>query len=481
MISKNIQDNKNDIKELFNNSSDLIIYEFTTNSREKAFIVYVDGIIDKQILNDDLIKPLMIDLESAEDIKSTIYISPSKEVTELEDCILPITNGHVALFVEGLQTIHMFSIGKWNKRQVEEPTTERVIRGPKQGFVEEIEVNKTLIRRIIKNNNLVFEDYTLGVKTNTIVSLVYLQDVVKQGVLEELRDRINSIEIGGMLENGYIESYISDKPKMLISTISYSEKPDVITGKILEGSIAILCDGSPNALTVPKLFIENLHSPEDYYIKPKFATFLRIIRLISFIISFTLPGIYISLVLFNQEMIPTALLVSIAGQREGVPLSSTLEALIMIIFFEILKESGIRLPKAMGQAITLVGGLVIGQAAVDAGVISATMVIVVAATGLTEFVVPKLREMITIYRIVFLLLGNIAGLYGITFGLIFLVIQLVSTKSFGVPFMWPFAPYDKEGMKAAIRKYSIKELKYRPEVIANKNSLRRSGRVDKDV
>lgn len=474
MISTNLQENKQNIKDLFNNSSDLIIYEFTTNCNDKAFVFYIQGIIDKEILNEDLLKPLINDLEDLKEIKSKVYISPTIEVTALKDCIIPIINGDVALFIENSNVIHLFTIEKWNKRQIEQATSEMVIRGPKQAFVEDIEVNKTLIRRIIKNNNLVFEDYILGVQTNTTVSLVYLKNIVKQEVLEEIRGRIKDIETGDILGGGYIESFITDKPKIIISTVSHSEKPDVITSKILEGNIAILSDGSPDVLSVPKLFIENLHSPEDYYLKPTFATFLRILRLISFFISFTLPGIYISIALYHQEMIPTNLLISIAGQREGVPLSSAFEALLMIGFFEILKESGIRLPKAIGQAVTLVGGLVIGQAAVDAGVISATLVIIVAATGMAEFVVPKLREMTTVYRIAFLLLGSVAGLYGVTFGLVFLVVQLVSTKSFGVPFMWPFVPYDKEGIKDAIIKYPVEKLEFRPEVIAKEGSLRRS-------
>lgn len=480
MISKNIDENKQAMKEIFNNTSDLVIHEFRILSEERSFIAYINGIVDREMLNEGLLTPLMNKLKSSEDVKSTIPISPTIEVQEMKDCISPIVNGDVALFIEGLSTIHIFSMEKWNNRQVEKPTTEMVIRGPNQAFIENIAINKTLIRRIIKNNNLIFEDYILGLQTNTTVSLAYIKDIVKPEVLEEVRNRIKDIEIGSMIESGYIEDYISDKPKTIISTISNSEKPDITTGKMLEGCIAILCDGTPHVLAVPKLFIENLHSPEDYYIQPRYATFLRIIRLISLIFSITLPGVYISMVLFHQEMIPTELLISIAGQREGVPLSSAFEAIAILIFFEILKESAVRLPQTIGPAITLVGGLVIGQAAVEAGVISGTMVIVIAATGLAEFVVPKLREMITIYRVVFLILGTISGLYGMTFGLIFLVNHLVSMKSFGVPFMWPLAPYDREGMKDAIIKYPVSQLKRRPPVIAKKDSLKRSGKINED-
>lgn len=462
MISKDFNENKKNIKELFNNTSDLILYEFEILSKERALVVYIQEIIDREILNENLLKPLMQDLASIEDIISTVYTSPLIEVTDIEECIFPVTNGNVALFIEGSPIIYIFVMEKWNNRSPEKSSAEMVIRGPQQGFVEDIYTNKSLIRRIIKNNNLIYEDYILGENTNTRVSLVYLKNIVKKETLKRLREEVASIKLDAILEGGYIESFIGNKPNLIISTVANSEKPDIVSSKILEGRIGIICDGSPNVLTVPKLFIENLHSPEDYYIKPKYASFLRLVRLLSFIISFTLPGIYISLVIFHQEMIPTDLLISIASQREGVPLSSGFEALVMIIIFEILKESSLRLPQTIGPAVTLVGGLVLGQAAVEAGVVSATLIIIIATAGMTEFVVPKLREMITIYRLLFLFLGFTSGLYGIILGLIFLVNHLVSLKSLGTSFMWPIAPYNRQGMKDAIVKYSIRDLKEKP-------------------
>ncbi|MBC8589407.1 spore germination protein [Paratissierella segnis] len=478
MISKTIEENKDKVIKLFNNTSDLIIYEFEILSEEKAMVAYFNGIIDRIILNEDLLKPLKQDLISPWDVRSTVYISPIVEITKFEDIILPISSGCVILFIEGLNFAYNINLAKWSKRQVEKPTTEVVIRGPKESFVEDIVVNRTLIRRKIKNNNLVFEDYVIGEQTNTSVSVAYMVGIVRPEVLDEVRDKIKKIKVDKILDSGNIESYLIDKPKSLISSIAYSEKPDIVVSKILEGSVAILCDGSPNVLTVPNLFIECLHSAEDYYIRPHLATFLRVIRLISLFMSITLPGIYVSLVLFHQEMVPTELLISIAGQREGVPLSSPLEALLMILFFELLKESSIRLPQAVGEAVTLIGGLVIGTAAVEAGVVSAFMIILISATGMAEFVNPKLRELISISRLIFLLLGTIAGLYGVTLGLLVGATNMVSLKSFGTPYMWPYAPYNKEGMKDSIIKTQIKKLNFRPKVISNKDSMKRNERIE---
>ena len=473
MISINIDENKEKLIELFNNTSDLMVHEFIVGSAYRAAIGYIIGIIDKTILEENIIKPLVKNLTSPYDIRSTINSSNLLEVSNLEESITYITNGSVILFIEGTETAYIINISKWPHRQVDRPTTEMVIRGPKEAFVEDIQTNKTLLRHIIKNNNLVIEDYILGVQTNTIVSFVYIKGIVKESVLEEARKRIQKLKIDSVLSSGYIEALIGGKKNGLTATIAYTEKSDIAASKVLEGSIAILCDGTPIVLTIPKLFVENLHSPEDYYINSIFATFLRIIRIIAFFMSFTLPGIFIALVLFHQEMVPTELLISIAGQREGVPLSSPFEALLIILFFELLKESGLRLPEAIGTAVTLVGGLVIGTAAVDAGIISATMVIVIAATGMAEFVIPKLRESIAILRLIFLFLGSIAGLYGITCGLVFLFMHLVSLDSFGVPFMWPIAPFDKEGMKDSIVKFHISKLEFRPKPIAKRGAGKR--------
>lgn len=478
LISKAIDVNRQGLKELFNHTSDLVTYEFKTKSNVDILIGYIDGMIDTDILNSDLIRPLKESENVYDELMAEIYISKVVEVKELKAAINPILKGGVIVFIKDLNSSYIFNIGQWDKRTVETAENEISIRGPQEAFVEDMGVNKTLIRRKVKSNDLTFEDYTLGSITNTDISLVYIQGIVKSEILEELKSRLEKINTDAIISGGNIESFIDDGINRIFASLSYTERPDIVVGKILEGRIGIICDGSPDVLTLPKLFIENLHTSEDYYIRPQFATFLRLIRVFAFIVSFALPSIYISLMLFNQEMVPTKLLISIAAQREGVPFTTSLEVIMMILFLELLKESSTRLPHTIGQAVTLVGGLVIGQAAIDAGIISAIVVIVVALSAMAEFVVPKLREMITIYRLVLAIIASVTGLYGVSLGLVAIGVQLVSIKSFGVPYMWPMAPWDIQGMKDNILKFPVQEIDMRPNVLTRKNSRKRGGKIE---
>lgn len=474
MISTNLQENKIKIKQIFNDSSDLVLYEFQTLADDIALVVYIDGFIDKEALNRHILEPLMKDLTSPFDIKATVSISAVEETNNMNDIISAINFGNLVLFHDGLEVSYILTIDSYEKRFVGDSENEQVLRGPKEAFVEDINVNKILIRRKIRNNKLVFEDFIFGKQTNTKVSIFYIDGIVNDEILAELKSRLEKISIDAILDINYIEEYIADSPKSAICTIFNTEKPDVVAAKILEGRIGILCDGSPSASSLPMIFIECLMTSEDYYVKSNQGTYLRIIRALAFIISVTLTGIYIALISFHQEMIPTKLLISMARQREGVPLPSSLEALILAFFFELLKEAGVRLPKPVGQTATIVGGLVIGQAAVDAELASAVMVIIVAASGITEFVNPQLKQMTIIYRFILLLLSAAFGLYGMVCGILVLVVHLVGIKSFGVPYLYPIAPYDKEGMKDFLTRAPMQEMNYRPKYIASKYSRRRS-------
>lgn len=474
MISQNLQENKMKIKELFHNSSDVVLYEFQTLADDPAMVVYINGFTDKEALNQHILQPMMQDLTSPLDIKSTVSISGIEESNNMDNIIMAITSGNVVLFHEGLEVCFMLNLCSYEKRAVEQSENEQVIKGPKESFVEDIGVNKTLIRRKIRNKDLVFEDMIYGGETNTKVSIVYINGIVNEDILAELKARLKKIEMDAVLDIGYIEEYIDDAPMTMTNTVYNTEKPDVVAGKILEGRIGILCDGSPSVTTLPSLFTENLMVSEDYYLKPSHATYLRIIRVLSFFVSISLAGIYISLINFHQEMIPTQLLISMASQREGVPLPSFLEALLMMLFFELLKEAGLRLPKPVGQTASIVGALVIGQAAVDANLVSAIMVIVVSASGITEFVNPQLKQMIIINRLVLFLFASAFGLYGLACGMIILTFHLVSIRSFGVPYLYPIAPYDKEGMKDFIWRAPMRKMNYRPKYMASKYSRKRS-------
>lgn len=447
MISKDININKEKILSSFHYSSDLIAYEFESHSGIRMLISYIDGFIDKDILNKDILKPLIEGLEDKKDLRKLIYSSEIDEESSMDNIVDELNIGKVAIFVDGEEVAYLMELSSWVKRAVEQPGAEAVVRGPKEGFIEDISTNKVLLRRIIRNSNLVYEDYKLGKQTKTAISLAYIKGIVNEDVLEEVRRRLSRIDTDSILESGYIEELIADHPKALFSTISNAEKPDIVAAKILEGRVALLTDGTPHVLIMPKLFIEGLMTSEDYYSRPYFASLLRFLRFISLLTSIFLPGIFIALQLYHQEMIPTTLLISATGAREGVPLPVVIEVFIMIIALELTKESGLRLPKSIGMTVSIVGALILGQAAVQAGIVSGLTVIVVSIAAIAEFTIPELTQGLVIARIIILILSGFAGIYGITIGFILITVHILALESFGVPFGWPISPRDWEGLK----------------------------------
>lgn len=473
MISKNISVNKEKIINSFNNTGDLVTYEFETNSNIRLLACYIEGFIDRNLFDRDVLKPLILGLENPKDIKKVIFNSKIEELCLIENVIDSLPNGRVAIFLEESNICYTIELSQWEKRAVEQPGSEAVVRGPKEGFIEDISVNKVLLRRILRKNNLVFEDYKLGRQTQTAVSLAYIKGIVNEKVLEEVKKRLEKIDIDAILESGYIEELIEDSPMSIFSTIGNAEKPDIVAAKMLEGRVAIFTDGTPHVLTMPKLFIEGLMSSEDYYLRPYFASMLRFMRFISLFITIYLPGIFVALQLYHQEMIPTSLLISAAGAREGVPLPVTLEVFIMSLALELTKESGLRLPKSIGTTVSIVGALILGQSAVQAGIVSGLTVIIVSTAAIAEFTIPELVQSVVISRLAMILLGGFSGLYGVTCGFVVITAHILSLDSFGLPYGWPIAPRNWEGLKKdTFIRVPIWRFTIRPQAIEKQN-LRR--------
>lgn len=481
--SESLEDNKNFLSKSFKSSSDLIYYEFEGYSGAKALIVYIDGLINKEVLNRDVVdsfikKSSEVDvrenIKNPQALKSLIHVANVQETKMMSEVTDAILNGDTAMFFEGSDSIFIIDSKGWEKRGVSEPDIEAVVRGPREGFIESINVNTAMLRRKIKNSNLVFESLKLGKQTQTDIAIAYIDGIVNKEVLLEVRKRLSKIDTDSILESGYIEQFIEDSYFSILATVGNTVKPDIVAAKILEGRVAIFCDGTPHVLTVPNLFIENIQSAEDYYVRPYIASILRIIRLLSFVISILLPALYVALSTYHQEMIPTVLLITMAGAREGVPLPALAEAFLMVLMFEFLRESGIRLPRPVGSAISIVGALVIGEAAVNAGLVSAPMVIVVAVTAVTSFIVPSLTDVMIINRFILLLLGGIMGLYGITCGVFVMMVHVVSLRSFGIPYTSPRAPFNLEGIKDYGVRFPLWSMIKRPESIEKDNKKRRS-------
>ena len=471
-ISSILQDNMNTIRDIFKHSSDIVYTDFESYSGVKAIIIYIDGVVEKDSLNQDVITPFILEYKN-DSIKKCIHVAANVEISTMQEAIDKILEFQAVMFLDGFNIAYAIDAKGWDKRTIEEPESEIVIRGSKEGFVETIRINTSMLRRKIKNPNLVFEALKLGRQTKTDVAIAYIDGIANKDILDELRKRLSLIDIDGVLESGYIEEYIEDSHVSPFSTIGNTQKPDRVAAKLLEGRIAILCDGTPHVLTVPYLFIEHLQSSEDYYMRPYIASFLRALRIFAFFVSVFLPALYVALQTFHQEMIPTTLLIRMAAAKEGLPFPTAAEAFFMILMFELLRESGTRLPRQVGSAVSIVGALVIGEAAVNAGIVSGTMVIVTSITAICSFIVSSLSEVMVIYRLVFLFLGGFMGLYGIACGIAVTVAHAVSIKTFGVPYMFPLAPFNIEGMKDYEIRFPLFKMIKRPKFIVNKNIKRR--------
>ncbi|MCU6791817.1 spore germination protein [Paenibacillus sp. WQ 127069] len=487
-IDVKLDHNLSVLKGFLSKGEDVIFREFRLGDKNKtkAFICWIDGLADQEYINTSIIKPLMRNIQIVEKQEGEIQtanllkvveeqiISASslKEVTSMDEVLGAVLSGQTVLFIDGFSTVlNIASVG-FISRAVTEPETETVVRGPKEGFTESILTNTSLIRRKIKNPKLVFKSYILGKQTHTTVCISYIDGIANPNVVEEVISRLKRIETDAILESGYIEQYIEDHPLSLFSTIGNSEKVDAVAGKMLEGRVAILCDGTPFVLTVPRLFIENFQISEDYYTRPYAATFLRWIRMLSFPFSLITPAAYVAVETYHQEMLPTILLTSMAASREGIPFPAVIESLMMVIVFEILRESGVRLPRAVGQAVSIVGALVIGQAAVQAGLVSAPMVIVVALTGITSFIVSPLYDFIIIARLALIILSSILGFYGVGVGLMFMIAHLCSLSSFGTPFLAPFTPLIWSDLKDTFIRLPLWLMRTRPASIGSGNRTR---------
>lgn len=489
-LKKILEENIKHIKEVLGDSSDIAIRQFCTgeNNNIKIGMIYTEGLAEKTLVQDFILKTLMLDIRKT-NLGSTVSLNKNifeilknlvlpqgdmKEVSSFEELFTSLLSGDAIILIDGYCEGFAVNAKGWEDRGVTEPNSQTVVRGPKDSFSETLRTNTALIRRRIKDTNLWIETKQVGRRTKTDVAIAYIKGIANDKIIEEVRKRLNRIDIDGILESGYIEELIQDETYTPFPTVYNTERPDTIAAGLLEGRIAILVDGTPFVLLVPALFVHFLQAPEDYYQRFDISTLIRILRYMSFFIAMLTPSLYIAVTTFHQEMIPTPLLISIAAQREGVPFPAFVEALIMEITFEILREAGIRMPRAVGAAISIVGALVLGEAAVQAGIVSPIMVIVVSITAISSFVFPSYNMAITvrILRFIFMILAATFGLYGIALALIALVLHLCSIRSLGIPYMAPMAPFNWKDQKDTIFRAPHWGMFYRPRLINQNNRIR---------
>ncbi|MCH1640195.1 spore germination protein [Paenibacillus timonensis] len=420
-------------------------------------LIHIEGMVSTETLSNYILRPILrfqITEETHEIpymqllMEGIIEVSELRLLDDLDGILNELLYGNTVLLLEGDAQALIVGTQGWQSRSVSEPGTEKSVLGPREGFTESLIINLSLIRRRVKSPDLKFEFLDIGKTTNTTVCLCYVEGAVSRKILQDLTQRLERLEIDALLDSGQLQEMIRDHTLTPFETVGNTERPDALAGKILEGRIALLVDGSPFVLTVPFLFVEYFQVSEDYYSNYLFGSFNRIMRFLGEYLA--VPAIYVSLVTYNQEMMPTPLLLSISAARQSVPLPTVAECFVMLIVFEILREAGTRIPNSIGQAVSIVGALVLGQAAVDARVVSAPMVIVVGITGITTLLNVKMKAASITTRFILLVLSSFMGLYGYMFGMIGLVIHLMSLRSFGVPYMLTVGSFKESDIRDTV-------------------------------
>lgn len=525
-ISTDIQQNIQYIKTTFNSPTniDIVIREFIIAEKYKAFIAYLDGMTDKVIINNFILHPLLTSTklepkqkqqqnnkqkdqknddqnrnennqennqESSDKstqksnceldyiLQNVLEINQIKKITNPNDAIYEILSGNCLLYIDGCDYYVGNEVKKIPSRTVDKPQTEATITGPQEGFNENLRTNISLIRKNIRNPNLITEIMQIGDRNRSQCAILYLNGLTNPAIIDEVKRRIASIDADLVMGDGMLEQLIEDNSFSIIPTVLVTERPDRTISHIMEGRVAILADGTPFAKIVPITATALIHSPEDAFMRFPYGAFLRIIRIIALIIAVFLPSLYVALTNFHQEMIPTDLLIAIVKAKENVPFPTIVEILLMEFSFELIREAGIRIPGIVGSTLGIIGALVLGQAAVAANIVSPILIIIVAVTGLGSFAVPNfsLALSVRLIRFVFIIIAAWLGFYGITCLTMLVGIYLVSQKSFGVPIFSPISPRAAKS-KDAILRYPIWNQERRPDVI-NPLDIRRQGEVSR--
>jgi len=484
LVTSDLERNVLYIKSIFQASSDIVFRSFSIgkNQEVNAFLVAIDGLHDKAAINENVLKPLMnIDFQDIEGTdlltyveKSVLTMSSINKESSMKKSIDLLMKGDPLLFIDGLNSVYVLGARGWEMRSITEPATEASIRGSREGFVETLRTNSSMLRRIIHDPKLQIQQMLLGKITQTDVAVVYIDGIASPEIVQEVKKRLQRIHIDAILDSGYIEAFIEDGAFSLFPTIANTERPDVVAARLLEGRVAILVDGSTAVLTVPHLMLEAFQYPDDYYLRSYYASMLRLLRILGFMVSTLLPASFVAFQDFHKEIFPTELLISLAAAREGVPFPMFIEVLIMLVTFEWLKEAGVRMPRPIGQAVSIVGALVIGEAAVNAGIIGAPTVIVIALSAITGFLIKGLAEVATLLRFLYLFIGEIFGMYGIMLVISVLMLHVASLRSCGIPYMAPVFPITWREWKDFIIRAPLWTFDRRPESLTTTNKIRQA-------
>ncbi len=440
-------------------------------------LCYIAPITDNELLNNTLIYPL-INFSSeikGKDIVEVLNdrVLANQEVTifyDLKSAVDKMLAGNTLILVDGADKILGCDLEKITVRAVAEPPTSVVIKGPREGFTESLKFNLALIRKRVKSDDFVVKMFELGKMTKTQIAVVYYDSIADKSVVNDVLKRLKSIKIDGVIDSHYLVSYLQRNKKSLFKQVGDTEKPDILVAKMLEGRVGIIVDGSPIVLTIPFILLEDLQNSDDYYSQPIRVTFVRALRLVGVILAVLLPGIYIALELYHYKILPTEFLITIMNSTQGIPFSPFIEILFVILLFEILYEANIRMPQYFGMAMSIVGALILGETAVNAGLVSPPAVMIVALSGITFYIIPGQASQFSILRLLGVIIGASLGIYGILLFCVFILSYLSNFDSYKSAYLAPTAPYIEEDQKDSYMRKTIDEMKKRPHAIASNES-----------
>lgn len=472
IIGKDLLKNKKILKALLC-SDDVIFFEFTAGSKN-ALAVYVDSITDKETLGLQVIFPLKNAnvSQSVKKLAKTITCANVKTVTEIKEAANEVLNGSTVILIDGKAGGFAADVKKFDVRAIAEPPTELAIRGPRNGFIESIKTNLSLVRRYLKTTALKIETTEIGKYSSTTVAIMSIDGITDPSLVKKIKNKLENVKIDGIPDSSYVSKILYERKNSLFKQVGSTERPDVLIERMLEGRIGILVDGSPFALTLPYLLIEDFQTAEDYYISHYRANLVRALRVLAIFLSVFLPGLFVSAQLFHLQLIPLNFLLTIVNSIKGIPLSPSLEMFFLLLIFEILNETSIRMPKYVGMALAVVGALVLGETAVNAGLVSTPAVLIMAMSGISIYTVPELTETTSILRFIVLLIAGSVGGYGIVLIEAFLTCYLCATENYGVPYVAPYSPLIPNDLQDGIYMSDVTSMPFRPQALNAKNKRR---------
>ena len=455
-------------------SEDILVFAFETQDGAACAAIYADGITDKALLGEQVARPLSREKtpKTAQEAAKILQAPETNTETDPLKIADEVLAGNTALLIDGVAEAVIIGMKKLSMRAIMEPPGAIAVKGPREGFIEDLKTNMSLVRNRLRTPKLQFKTLTAGKQSKTAIAVGYLDGIADEEIVKKIVDKIECIEIDGIPDSSYVAKFLAERPNSLFKPTGTTEKPDVLAAKMLEGRVAILVDGSPIALTLPYLLVEDFQGAQDYFVSPYRASISRLLRFFGVFVSVFLPAMYVAAQLFKLQILPLSFLLTISGSVQGIPLSPSLELFFLLLVLEILIEASVRMPKYVALALSVIGALVLGDTAVKAGLVSSSAIIIMALSGISAYTVPDLVGTTSILRLAFVVVAGSIGTFGVLLMTALVLYYLVTADAYGVPLLAPFSPLIRRDLKDSLLKTSMYGLDKRPKVLQSKNKTR---------